>query len=64
MPPAGHDPLLLTPEQAARRLGMAVRTLWKRLAEGAVPRPVKVGSLTRWRARDLDAWVSSLPTAS
>jgi predicted DNA-binding transcriptional regulator AlpA len=41
------DPLLTVREGAAV-LQMSVPTFWRRVADGTVPKPVKIGSLSRW----------------
>jgi predicted DNA-binding transcriptional regulator AlpA len=36
------------------------RAAWyKRLASGQVPRPVKIGNLSRWRKGELAAWIEA-----
>lgn len=46
-PLSGVDPLLRDRE-AAQILGMAVPTFWRRVADGTVPKPIKLGHLSRW----------------
>ena len=61
-PPAGKR--LLTVQQVARKLGVCVRTVWKKRAEGTLPAPVSLnanGHLIRWREEDIDAWIDHLP---
>ncbi len=59
-PPAGKR--LLTVQQVARKLGVCVRTVWKKRAEGSLPAPVILSaSLIRWREEDIDAWIDQLP---
>ena len=41
------DPLLKDRE-AALLLGISVPTFWRRVADGTVPKPVKLGNLSRW----------------
>ncbi|MCX5578561.1 helix-turn-helix transcriptional regulator [Kaistia terrae] len=41
------DPLL-TVRECAAILQMSVPTFWRRVADGTVPKPVKIGSLSRW----------------
>ena len=35
--------LLVTIEEAARRLGMSIRTIYREIAAGRFPRPLKIG---------------------
>lgn len=61
MPPAraGSDEVdLLDVTAAARRLGMAKSTLYKKANSGEVP-SVKVGGRRMFRPRDLDEWVEA-----
>lgn len=41
------DPLL-TAREGAEFLSISVPTFWRRVADGTIPRPVKVGALSRW----------------
>ncbi|WP_246707552.1 helix-turn-helix transcriptional regulator [Ensifer oleiphilus] len=41
------DPLL-TVRESAEVLQISVPTFWRRVADGTVPRPLKIGSLSRW----------------
>lgn len=48
------DPLLAVTESAAM-LGISVPTFWRRVADGTVTKPVKLGGLSRWpRSEILD----------
>ncbi|EJF83277.1 helix-turn-helix transcriptional regulator [Bartonella rattimassiliensis] len=44
---------LLTVREAAKLLNISVSTLWRRVADGSVPKPLKIGSLARWLHSDL-----------
>lgn len=50
-------PLLLTAAAVAKRLGVSKATVWRLRDSGRLPQPVKVGSLTRWRAAELEHWI-------
>lgn len=41
------DPLLDARESAAV-LDVSVPTFWRRVADGTVPKPLKIGALSRW----------------
>lgn len=41
------DPLL-TVRESAEMLQISVPTFWRRVADKTVPRPVKIGALSRW----------------
>jgi excisionase family DNA binding protein len=50
---------LLDPKQAARILGLSVRTLERHRIAGTGPRFARLGRLVRYRQNDLDQWVES-----
>ena len=41
------DPLL-TAREGAAVLQVSIPTFWRRVADGTVPKPVKIGALSRW----------------
>jgi excisionase family DNA binding protein len=51
-------PLLLTADQAARYIGVSLRTLWRLASAKQLPEPLHVGRAARWRRADLDAAVA------
>ena len=46
------DPLL-TAREGAKVLQVSVPTFWRRVADGTVPQPVKIGALSRWPASEI-----------
>jgi len=42
-----HDPLL-TVYESAKILQISVPTFWRRVGDGTIPQPLKIGSLSRW----------------
>lgn len=44
---ASPDPLLKDRE-AAKLLEVSLATFWRRVKDGTVPRPIKLGSMSRW----------------
>ena len=40
-------------QKVAELLGINIRTVWRRVADGELPKPVKVGSLARWFQSDI-----------
>lgn len=50
---------LLKDSEVARRLGVSRRQVWKLLAAGKLPEPVRVGGSVRWREADIDAWIEA-----
>jgi len=53
---------LMTEQEVSKRLSVSVASLrrWRLLSRG--PAFLKVGSLVRYPAEDLEAWLGSLPT--
>lgn len=41
------DPLL-TVQEGAKELGCSVPTFWRRVANGTLPKAVKLGGMSRW----------------
>lgn len=56
--PTAHSADLMTPEHAARALGVSIRTLaaWRSGGRNTLPY-VKVGRLVRYRAADIAGWL-------
>lgn len=52
------DPLLRDRECAAI-LGISVPIFWRRVADGTVPKPIKLGALSRWARSDIDAVIKT-----
>lgn len=55
-PLAGVDPLLADREAAAL-LGCGRSTLWRWAAAGIIPKPLKIGGMSRWKLSWLTAVV-------
>jgi excisionase family DNA binding protein len=59
LPHSGKD--LLTARDVAQRLSIGVRTLWRLVAQGKLPQPIRyTRKLVRWRAMDIDRYIQSL----
>lgn len=54
---ADQPALLLSDFSAAALMGVSRATLWRRVAAGEFPRPVKLGGRTLWRRDELLAVV-------
>lgn len=49
-----HDPpLLMKDVTAAALLGISRATFWRRVKDGTLPNPIKLGGATRWRRSEL-----------
>ena len=54
-------PELLTSQQVAGRLAMSVRTLWRLVAAGKFPPPVRYNrKLVRWKSAEVTRYIDSL----
>lgn len=56
--PNENDPLLKDKEVAGI-LSMSVPTVWRRVADGTIPKPVKIGALSRWPRSEILAVIES-----
>ncbi|TCA34338.1 AlpA family transcriptional regulator [Rhizobium leguminosarum bv. viciae] len=56
------DPLLNVKEASAL-LGLSVPTYWRRVADGTVTQPVKLGGLSRWPQSEVLAVVERAKAA-
>lgn len=60
--PTERAPDFLTAQDVAQRLKMSVRTLYRLVKAGVLPKPVRFSrKLLRWRARDIDRFVRDPP---
>jgi excisionase family DNA binding protein len=52
---------LLTAQQVANRLSVSVRTVYRLMDRGVLPRPVRYNrKLVRWKSSDIDRYITSL----
>ena len=56
------DPLLKDREGAAM-LGVSVPTFWRRVADGTIPKPIKLGALSRWPQSEILAVIERAKVA-
>ena len=49
--------LLATADEAAEMLSIGRSTFWREVKTGTLPKPIKLGSITRWRVADLQACI-------
>jgi excisionase family DNA binding protein len=52
--------LLIRVEEVATLMGVSERTIWRRVSEKKFVAPVSVGSCTRWRRSDVEAFINGL----
>lgn len=51
------DAALLTVDEVAAFLSCSTRHVRRMADSGEMPRPIKLGSLIRWRRNEVDAWL-------
>jgi excisionase family DNA binding protein len=60
-PHRGEEKDLLTAKQVAARLSISPRTLYRMVARGHFPQPVRYScKLVRWQTRDLEEFLDAL----
>ena len=56
------DPLVSV-DVGASLLGMSVASFWRRVADGTIPEPLKLGRLSRWPRSELVAVIENAKAA-
>ena len=51
------DPLIRDAD-GATMMGCSKATFWRRVADGTVPRPIKIGGTSRWRRSDIESVIA------
>ena len=51
--------LTLDVKQVAQLLGLSRRSVYRLLDAGQIPKPLKLGSATRWRHKDIEQFVEA-----
>ncbi|RDW12088.1 helix-turn-helix transcriptional regulator [Paracoccus thiocyanatus] len=54
---------LISVRQGAALLQISVPTFWRRVSDGTIPKPVKVGSLSRWPQSEILAVIERAKAA-
>jgi len=53
---------LLTVDDVAELLSVCVRTVWQKVSNGSLPKPVCLSpQIRRWRASEIQAYIDKLP---
>ena len=52
-----------TSSEAAETLSISPREVWRRVAAGKIPPPVRTSGCTRWRLTQIDQYIASLTPA-
>lgn len=51
--------ILLRDKEVAAILRVSVPTVWRRVADGIIPKPFKIGALSRWQQSDITAVIEA-----
>ena len=54
---------LLTDREVAAILGCSRSSLWRWAADGTVPRPLRIGGMSRWRQSDIKGLIDQAAEA-
>ena len=52
-------PVLLTVHDLAAMLQISTRSVWRKRSAGAVPAPIPLGGLVRWRRSEIVTWIAA-----
>ena len=56
----GEPAELMSDQSSAAWLGVSRATFWRRVADGTLPRPIRLGGRTLWRRSELRAVIDNL----
>lgn len=51
---------LVNDAEAAATIGVSKATWWRRVADGTMPQPIRIGSVTRWKVSEILAAIEKL----
>ena len=58
-----HGPALLDVKAVAALFQSSPATIWRRVNDGTLPQPVRIGGMTRWARDEVDAVIERAKTA-
>ena len=50
---------LICDREAAKLLGCSRTTVWRRVKDGTIPNPLRIGGLSRWKLSDIQAVITA-----
>jgi len=50
---------MLKVRDVAERLGCSTRTVYRLIATGNLPKPLRIGALIRWQREVFEAWIAA-----
>lgn len=51
--------ILIGVERVAEKLNVSTRHVRRLTESGAIPRPIRLGALVRWRLVEIDEWIAA-----
>ena len=51
--------VLISDVELAKILGCSRTTVWRRVADGTLPKPIKIGGMTRWSQAEIAAVIEA-----
>ena len=60
VPPDSAAPVLISIRDVEARVGLKKSVIYAMMAEGRFPRPVKIGTRSRWVESEISAWIADL----
>jgi len=58
MQTAHIEPLVVDVKALAKMLSSSARSVWRRLAAGDLPKPVRIGRSVRWELAAIHEWIA------
>ena len=52
-----EDDILISDQGVAAILGISRTSVWRRVADGTLPKPIRIGGLTRWSRAEIMALI-------
>jgi excisionase family DNA binding protein len=52
------EPRLLTIKELSKLLSISTRSILRRVAEGTLPRPIRIGASVRWNHAEISRWIN------
>jgi excisionase family DNA binding protein len=53
-------PRMIDVKEVATILKVSKRTVWRLVASGELPQPIRFGRNVRWKLEDVEAWIEGL----
>ena len=54
---------LLRRPEVEGQTGLSRSSIYRKIAEGSFPRPVRIGRAVRWKSEDVDLWIRDVVAA-